>query len=113
MLFISHDMTVVEYLCDRVAVMYLGQVVEIAPAGELFTRPQHPYTRSLIASVPRLDAAETRAQPAPRGEPLRAAAEIAGCPYASRCPAALPCCTQESPPVKETAPEHLVRCFLA
>jgi oligopeptide/dipeptide ABC transporter ATP-binding protein len=112
MLFISHDMTVVEYLCDRVAVMYLGQVVEIAPAGELFTHPQHPYTRSLIASVPRLDTAETRERSAPNGEPPRAAAEITGCPFAPRCPLARPSCLRESPPVTETAPEHLVRCFL-
>ncbi|MDR2630299.1 MAG: ABC transporter ATP-binding protein, partial [Spirochaetaceae bacterium] len=55
MVFISHDMAVVEYLCDRVAVMYLGQIVETAPAGELFGNTRHPYTRSLIAAVPRLD----------------------------------------------------------
>jgi oligopeptide/dipeptide ABC transporter ATP-binding protein len=112
MLFISHDMTVVEYLCDRVAVMYLGQVVEAAPAAELFGNTLHPYTRSLIAAVPRLDAAGVRDRPAPRGETPSPAEEIPGCPFAPRCPSAHARCLRERPPVKEAAPGHLARCFL-
>jgi oligopeptide/dipeptide ABC transporter ATP-binding protein len=112
MLFISHDMTVVEYLCDRVAVMYLGQLVEMAPAGELFSRTLHPYTRSLISAVPRLDAAGERERPAPKGEMPNPAEEIPGCPFASRCSSAEPRCLRERPPVKEAAPGHLTRCFL-
>ncbi|MFP3090410.1 ABC transporter ATP-binding protein [Treponema sp. TIM-1] len=112
MLFISHDMTVVEYLCDRVAVMYLGQVVETAPATELFGNTRHPYTRSLIAAVPRLDTVEARDRPAPKGEMPKAAEELPGCPFAPRCPSAQSRCLRERPPVKEIAPEHLVRCFL-
>jgi oligopeptide/dipeptide ABC transporter ATP-binding protein len=112
MLFISHDMTVVEYLCDRVAVMYLGQVVEMAPAGELFGNTLHPYTRSLIAAVPRLDAAESRERITLKGETPSPAAEIRGCPFAPRCPSAMPRCQTEAPPVKEAAEGHIVRCHL-
>jgi oligopeptide/dipeptide ABC transporter ATP-binding protein len=112
MLFISHDMTVVEYLCDRVAVMYLGQVVETAPAEELFGNTLHPYTRSLIAAVPRLDAAEARDRPAPAGETPSPAEEIPGCPFAPRCSPARARCFRERPPVKEPVPGHLARCFL-
>jgi oligopeptide/dipeptide ABC transporter ATP-binding protein len=112
MLFISHDMTVVEYLCDRVAVMYLGQLVETAPAAELFGSPLHPYTRSLIAAVPRLDAAREGDLPTPMGEAPKAAAEIPGCPFAPRCPSARSRCLRERPPVHEAAPGHLARCFL-
>lgn len=112
MLFISHDMTVVEYLCDRVAVMYLGQLVEMAPAGELFGRTLHPYTRSLISAVPRLDAAGGRERPEPKGETPNPAEEIPGCPFASRCSSAEGRCLRERPPVIEAAPGHLARCFL-
>jgi oligopeptide/dipeptide ABC transporter ATP-binding protein len=108
MLFISHDMTVVEYLCDRVAVMYLGRIVETAAAPELFGRTLHPYTRSLIAAVPRLEAAGER--PVLKGETPNPAEEIVGCPFAPRCPSALPRCRREEPPVKEAAEGHLVRC---
>jgi oligopeptide/dipeptide ABC transporter ATP-binding protein len=119
MLFISHDMTVVEYLCDRVAVMYLGQIVETAPAEELFGNTRHPYTRSLITAVPRLDAAEARDRAfppgegrAPRGETPNPAEEIPGCPFAPRCSSVQSRCLREKPPVKEAAPGHLARCFL-
>ncbi|MDR0590221.1 MAG: ABC transporter ATP-binding protein [Spirochaetaceae bacterium] len=112
MLFISHDMTVVEYLCDRVAVMYLGQFVETAPAEELFGNTRHPYTRSLITAVPKLDAAGGRERPAPKGETPSPAEEIPGCAFAPRCPSAESRCLRERPPVKEAVPGHLVRCFL-
>jgi oligopeptide/dipeptide ABC transporter ATP-binding protein len=110
MLFISHDMTVVEYLCDRVAVMYLGQIVETASTPELFDNTLHPYTRSLIAAVPRLE--DTGERPVLKGETPNPAEEIFGCPFAPRCPSVLPRCLREAPPVKETARGRMVRCHL-
>jgi oligopeptide/dipeptide ABC transporter ATP-binding protein len=112
-LFISHDMTVIEYLCDRIAVMYLGRIVEMAAARELFGNTLHPYTKSLIASVPRLDGA-SGPRVAVKGETPSPADEISGCPFAPRCPAAQrPRCFSEAPAIREAAPGHLVRCHQA
>jgi oligopeptide/dipeptide ABC transporter ATP-binding protein len=110
MLFISHDMTVVEYLCDRIAVMYLGRLVELAATGELFGNTLHPYTKSLIAAVPRLEgAADSRN--VVKGEMPNPADKTEGCPFAPRCSAAQrPRCFFEAPAVREAAPGHLVSC---
>jgi oligopeptide/dipeptide ABC transporter ATP-binding protein len=113
MLFISHDMTVVEYLCDRIAVMYLGQVVEMAAVRELFGNTLHPYTKSLIAAVPRFGGAG-----GPRvvlkGETPSPADTISGCPFAPRCPAAQgPRCFSEAPVIREAVPGHFVSCHRA
>jgi oligopeptide/dipeptide ABC transporter ATP-binding protein len=114
MVFISHDMTVVEYLCDRVAVMYLGRVMELLRAEELSGNTLHPYTRSLRESAPRLgrfkDSPPGSAPPPPAAlEPdLRAAGK--GCPFAPRCREALPRCRGELPEIRETAPGRFVRC---
>ena len=108
-LFISHDMTVVEYLCDQVVVMYLGRVVESASTGELFSRTLHPYTRSLIAAVPRMDGGGEE-RPLLRGETPNPIEKIEGCPFASRCPAVSPCCRTGAPAIREPAPGHLVCC---
>jgi oligopeptide/dipeptide ABC transporter ATP-binding protein len=110
MLFISHDMTVVEYLCDRVAVMYMGKIVESASAAEIFANTLHPYTRSLIAAVPRLDGGDRdRAIPA-RGEPPNPAEKITGCPFALRCPEAAERCRKEAPEIREPQSGHIVSC---
>jgi oligopeptide/dipeptide ABC transporter ATP-binding protein len=121
MLFISHDMTVVEYLCDRVAVMYLGRIVESAPSAELFGRTLHPYTRSLIAAVPRLEGGGTE-RPLLKGETPNSSVNIEGsfktagypgttsCPFAPRCPEAVDRCRAEAPAIREPAPGHLVSC---
>jgi oligopeptide/dipeptide ABC transporter ATP-binding protein len=122
MLFISHDMTVVEYLCDRVAVMYLGRIVETAPADELFNNTLHPYTRSLIAAVPRLDGGGEE-RPLLKGETpnpsqksegsLETANRLgtASCLFAPRCPEAAPRCWTEAPVLRELlVPGHLVSC---
>jgi ABC-type oligopeptide transport system ATPase subunit len=127
MLFISHDMTVVEYLCDRVAVMYLGRIVETAPAAELFRRTLHPYTCSLIAAVPQLDRVGER-RPLLKGEIPNPSEKIEGgsgpdgspgttsspgtasCPFAPRCPEAVLRCRFESPAIQELTPGHLVSC---
>jgi oligopeptide/dipeptide ABC transporter ATP-binding protein len=113
MLFISHDMTVVEYLCDRIAVMYLGRIVEMAGARELFGNTLHPYTKSLIAAVPRFDGASGH-RSVVKGETPSPADEISGCPFAPRCPAAQrPRCFLEAPAIREAAPGHLVSCHYA
>ncbi|GHV32162.1 peptide ABC transporter ATP-binding protein [Spirochaetia bacterium] len=114
MLFISHDMTVVEYLCDRVAVMYLGQIVELAPTEELFRSPLHPYTKSLIAAVPRMDGRST--EPVlMKGELPNPADPIRGCAFASRCPGVAERCRIEEPCLREAGDRtagsrHLVSC---
>ncbi|MDR0451604.1 MAG: ABC transporter ATP-binding protein [Treponema sp.] len=110
MLFISHDITVVEYLCDRIAVMYLGRLVETAATEELFANTLHPYTKSLIAAVPRIDG-----RPAPglilKGEAPNPAGMTGGCPFAPRCPAARkPRCFSDTPEIREAAPGHFASC---
>ena len=110
-LFISHDLSTVRYLCDRVAVMYLGIVVEQAPAAELFAHPAHPYTRALLSCIPIPD-------PDVAQERLTLAGEVpspidipAGCRLRGRCPLAQPVCA-EPVPVREVAPGHTVACHL-
>ncbi|WP_193133636.1 ABC transporter ATP-binding protein [Klebsiella grimontii] len=108
-LFISHDLGVIEHLCDDVAVMYLGQLVETAGRDALFSRPLHPYTQALLAAVPTLD---------PDSEPLAVVqGEIpdpsrppAGCRFSSRCPQASDRCRREIPLLREVADGHRVAC---
>lgn len=97
-IFISHDLSVVRYISDRIAVMYLGQVVELGPAEEVATNPQHPYTRALVEAIP---VADPHAQVPPslllQGEPANAINPPAGCRFANRCPFAIDRCRQEAP----------------
>jgi peptide/nickel transport system ATP-binding protein len=110
-LFISHDLGVVEHLSDRVAIMYLGRVVEQAPAEEVFARANHPYTVSLLASVPRIEARKRAFQPV-QGEIPSPLAPPPGCHFHPRCPHALPRCREEAPALREIAPGHLSACHL-
>jgi oligopeptide/dipeptide ABC transporter ATP-binding protein len=112
MLFISHDMTVIEYLCDRVAVMYLGEIVELAPVAELFDRTLHPYTKSLIATVPKLEGGEKQEKAVLRGETPNQAELIRGCPFAPRCAVVQDRCRSEAPRITEVSAGHLVCCHL-
>jgi oligopeptide/dipeptide ABC transporter ATP-binding protein len=112
MLFISHDMTVVQYLCSRVAVMYLGRIVEQADATELFREALHPYTRSLIAAVPRMRRRERAGTAILKGETPSPADPLAGCAFASRCPQAQPRCIAEEPRLVEASPGRWVSCHL-
>jgi oligopeptide/dipeptide ABC transporter ATP-binding protein len=105
-------MTVVEYLCNRVAVMYLGRIVEQAEAAELFRHALHPYTRSLIAAVPRMERRERAETAILRGETPNPAELITGCPFASRCPEAENLCRSEAPTLVEAAAGHWVSCHL-
>jgi oligopeptide/dipeptide ABC transporter ATP-binding protein len=101
LLLIAHDLAAVEQLADRVAVFYLGRIVELAPCAELFARPLHPYTASLLASVPVVEAAAGRRRFRPRaplaGDPPNPAAPPPGCPFHPRCPVAQPRCSSERP----------------
>jgi oligopeptide/dipeptide ABC transporter ATP-binding protein len=113
MIFISHDMTVVEYFCDKVAVMYLGGIMELVSAAELSRNALHPYTRSLKASAPRLDVFKdsVREMAAPiHGETPNPRTLIRGCPFAPRCPQTQPLCAETMPQLREVSSGHWVRC---
>jgi len=114
MIFISHDMNVVEYFCDKIAVMYLGKIMELAPSSELTHNALHPYTRSLRASAPRLDVFKDYAaieKTAPVcGEANSQTLIIKGCPFAARCPQAMPFCAEALPELLEVSPGHFTRC---
>jgi peptide/nickel transport system ATP-binding protein len=110
-LFISHDLGVVRHLSDRVVVMYLGRVVESAPADELFSRPNHPYTQALLAEVPRLERRKRAYEPI-RGEIPSPIAPPSGCHFHPRCPHAMARCKAEAPPLREIAPRRLSACHL-
>jgi len=110
-LFISHDLGVVEHLCDRVAVMYLGRVVESAPVEELFARPNHPYTQALLAEIPRISTRRTRFSTI-RGEIPSPITPPSGCHFHPRCPQAMPRCSTEVPQLRGIAINHISACHL-
>jgi oligopeptide/dipeptide ABC transporter ATP-binding protein len=110
-LFISHDLSTVKYLSNRVAVMYLGTIVEEARADDLFTRAQHPYTRALLSAVPVPDPDVRRDRLVLRGEPPSPIAVPTGCRLRGRCPLAQPICS-EPVALREVAPGHRVACHL-
>jgi peptide/nickel transport system ATP-binding protein len=110
-LFISHDLGVVEHLSDRVAIMYLGRIVEEAPTEELFAAPNHPYTQALLAEVPRLD--ERRKNfAALKGEIPSPLDPPPGCHFHPRCPHAMARCREEAPALRDIAPGHRAACHL-
>ncbi len=110
-LFISHDLGVVEHICDRVVVMYLGRVIETAPVEELFARPNHPYTQALLAEVPNMNARH-KTYSAIQGEIPSPLNPPSGCHFHPRCPRAMPRCTVEAPQLKGTAIQHQSACHL-
>ncbi len=110
-LFISHDLSVVRHLSDRVVIMYLGRVVESAPAEELFARPNHPYTQGLLAEVPRLDVRK-KDFVAIRGEIPSPLDPPGGCHFHPRCPHAMAQCRSVAPVLKSIAPLHFSACHL-
>ena len=110
-LLVSHDFGVIAEMCDEVAVMYDGFVVESGPVEEVYLRPQHPYTRALIASVPTLDVPERGyRRPTIPGPPLGTTSYEGGCPFAPRCPFARPECTEVSMQLLPIAPTHVTAC---
>ncbi|WP_428264415.1 ABC transporter ATP-binding protein [Haliangium sp.] len=114
-LFISHDLEIVRYLCDRVAVMYLGRVVELAPAAALYERPGHPYTQALLSAVPRPDPSATRQRVLLEGDVPSPIDPPTGCRFHPRCPVADKprTCFTESPPLRPLADGRLVACHVA
>jgi peptide/nickel transport system ATP-binding protein len=111
LLFIGHDLPVVEQVADRVAVMYLGRLVEQAPVADLFRRPLHPYSASLLAAAPVPDPAARGRRLLLRGEPPSPTAPPAGCRFHPRCPSARPRCAEDTPPLVEAEIDRLAACF--
>ena len=111
-LFISHDLAVVQHLCDDVLVMYLGQVVEAASREQLFTNPLHPYTWALLSSVPQVGRRALAGTTVLDGDPPSPVDLPVGCRFAARCAYAQAICRQEPPPLRAIAPDHSVACHL-
>lgn len=110
--YISHDLSLIQYMCQRAAIMYLGRIVEAGPTQELIGNPQHPYTRALIAAVPVPDPSVRRAEP-PIRDALPSAAHVpSGCRFHTRCPFVMPRCSQEAPPAITSTPGHTTECWL-
>ena len=111
-LFISHDLSVVRHIADRVAVMYLGTVVEIGAASRVFSAPAHPYTQALLSAIPRPDPTARRERILLQGDLPSPMTPPSGCPFRTRCPIAQPHCADQRPPLKGPAGVHQVACLL-
>jgi len=114
MIFITHDLSVLTYVCDRLAVMYAGRIVERGPSDQVFERPTHPYTRALAAAFPTIGDRESRMNPSGlKGDPPDPAALPAGCPFHPRCPDAIDRCRDAEPPLLPSGPAQEAACILA
>ena len=111
-LFIAHDLRLVRHVARRVAVMYLGKIVEEAATAEIYAKPLHPYTKALLEAAPRRDPTAPRARVLP-GEPPSPVRPPSGCHFHPRCPVAESVCSREEPPLLEVGPERRVACHLA
>ena len=111
MIFVTHNLGIVARICDRVAVMYAGRIVEIGPVRQIFKSPAHPYTRALLDSVPRLGAKGARLT-AIEGQPPDLATLPAGCAFAARCPFVMDRCRTDTPVDTKVGEAHLTRCWL-
>lgn len=112
-LFIAHDLAVVEFFCDYVAVMYMGRLVEYTSAARLYENPLHPYTKVLLSAVPRVDTSRRRQRRGSAGEIPSVMNLPPGCPFAGRCPNPLEKCRSNRPPLKSVGsePDHLIACW--
>ncbi len=111
-LFITHDLAIAKHMSDRIAVMYLGRVVEVAESEELVRNPLHPYTQALLAAIPIPDPTAPKVQVKAKGEIPSALNPPPGCPFHPRCPYAFDRCRTEVPKLKEVSPGHWVACHL-
>ena len=112
-LFISHDLNVVQYVSDRVMVMYLGRVAEIGPVDAIYGRAAHPYTVALLDSRPSMDPANRRTVPSLRGDPPNPVNPPSGCRFRTRCPHAESACAETVPPLAHALePHHLAACLM-
>ncbi len=111
MLFISHDLRTIYHMSDRIAVMYLGRLVEIAPKQSLYENPQHPYTQALIAAAPSLEPGQTLNSQIMRGEVWDRPPPPQGCVFYHRCPLAIPDCEHIIPELEEKGPGHSAACW--
>jgi oligopeptide/dipeptide ABC transporter ATP-binding protein len=111
-IFITHDFSIVARMCDRVAVMYAGRIVETAPTGELFRNPRHPYTQALIRSLPTVDRSSSEPLYSIEGTPPSIFEDRRGCPFAPRCTHAMNRCSLEYPPETKLGPDHFASCWM-
>ena len=111
LLFISHDLDVVQYLCDRVVVLYLGRVMEIAPTADLFASPAHPYTRALLSAAPIPDPEQAAPRVDLQGDPPSPLNPPSGCVFRTRCPHAVSACAETVPELTPTTSGRLVACW--
>jgi peptide/nickel transport system ATP-binding protein len=112
-LFITHDLATAKYICDRIAVMYLGKISELGELLQVYRKALHPYTRALLEAVPVPDPKSRRTEALPRGEIPSPINPPLGCRFHPRCPIAKPDCSEVEPELRELEPGHLVACHYA
>ena len=111
-IFISHDLGVIKHVSDRIAIMYLGRVVELCEASQIYENPLHPYTKALLSAIPPESPFEKKERIVLKGEIPSPIGDQIGCPLAGRCPNCMECCTRETPELKNAGDGHQVACFL-